>query len=352
MTATTLDQPPATLDQPATEPASAPIAADAAVDLHLHTLASDGAWTPAALVDQLLAENITVAAVCDHDTQRSVLETTRRAEKRGIRIIPGVEVTTSWNNRQWHLLVYGIRPDRADPDAAAFRGVLAELDARLSWLGEDARQRFERSGRPLTAIEEFVGGRSLWPYHVLRAAIREGHAANLKTAAELTRQLGGDFTADLPLGRVVEAAHQAGGICVIAHPGRGDTVGIMTETDLEAMLAEGIAIDGLEAHYRSYTEEVTGQYRELAARHDLLISCGSDSHAPKQPVDPRSYRAAWCADLLGRLGIAVAAPEPDGPVWTPGMPLANQPPPTPPAEPTTDGGAPVVADAMPKTVSV
>ncbi|MDQ3412765.1 MAG: PHP domain-containing protein [Chloroflexota bacterium] len=302
-----------------------------AVDLHLHTLASDGAWTPAALVDQLVAEGIRVAAVCDHDTQRSVLETMRRAERRGIHIIPGVEITTNWRDRQWHLLVYGIRPDRADEAAAPFRAVLAELDARLAWLGEDARQRFERSGRKLASLEEIVGGRPLWPYHVLRAAIREGHAANLKTAAELTRQLGGDFNADLPLARVVEAAHQAGGLCVVAHPGRGDTVGVMTEADLEAMLAAGIAIDGLEGHYRSYTDQQTAEYREMAVRHGLLISCGSDSHAAKQPVDPKPWRAIWCADLLRRLGLEVA-PLPDGePVWEAGMPLATKPEPPPDA---------------------
>jgi predicted metal-dependent phosphoesterase TrpH len=317
---------------------------DDAVDLHLHTLASDGAWTPAALVDQLVAEEIKVAAVCDHDTQRSVLETMRRAERRGIHIIPGVEITTRWRDRQWHLLVYGVRPDRADEAAAPFRAVLSELDAKLAWLGEDARCRFEQSGRSLPSVEEFAGGRPLWPYHVLRSAIREGHAPNLMRAAELTRQLGGDFNADLPLPRVVEAAHDAGGVCVIAHPGRGDSIGVMTEADLEAMLAEGIAIDGLEGHYRSYSDQQTAEYREMATRHGLLISCGSDSHASKHPVDPRPWRAIWCADLLRRLGIEVA-PLPEGaPVWEAGMPLATKPePPTdgkPESGPATDGTEP------------
>src|SRR5687768_9128977 len=123
------------------------------VDLHLHTLASDGAWSPAALVDHLAAEGFRVAAVCDHDTQRSVLEATRRAARRGIRIVPGVEVTTRWRDRQWHLLVYGIRPDRADEAAAPFRAALADLDALLLGLAEDARQRLEASGRPLPSLE-------------------------------------------------------------------------------------------------------------------------------------------------------------------------------------------------------
>jgi hypothetical protein len=235
--------------------------------------------------------------------------------------------------------VYGVRPDRTDEAAAPFRAVLAELDARLAWLGEDARRRFEQSGRPLPSIEEFAGGRPLWPYHVLRSAIREGHAKNLTTAAELTRQLGGDFNADLPLERVVSAAREAGGVTVIAHPGRGDSVGIVSEDDLKGMLAEGIAIDGLEAHYRSHTDEITAQYRDMANRYGLLISTGSDSHAAKQPVDPRPWRAIWAADLLGLLGIEVL-PLPDGaPVWEAGMPLATKPEPPAPAK-EKDGDSP------------
>lgn len=303
------------------------------VDLHLHTLASDGAWTPAALVDHLAAGGFRVAAVCDHDTQRSVLETTRRASRRGIRIVPGVEVTTRWNERQVHLLVYGIRPDRGDAAAATFRGVLAELDALLLGMAEDARQRLEASGRALPCLEEIAAGRPLWPFHVLSAMIREGHVANLKTAAELVTELGGGFNADLPLPDVVSAAHEAGGICVVAHPGRADSIGAITADDLAAMVAE-IPIDGLEAHYRSYTDEQTALYRDLARQHGLLISCGSDSHAPKHPVDPRPWRAAWSADLLGRLGIEVALEASLDEVWQPGMdPLA-----VPPVAAATAGG--------------
>ena len=78
---------------------AAPLAPTDKVDLHLHTLASDGAWTPAALVDHLAAEGFRAVAVCDHDTQRSVPEVMRRAARRRIVVIPGVEVTTRWRDR-------------------------------------------------------------------------------------------------------------------------------------------------------------------------------------------------------------------------------------------------------------
>jgi hypothetical protein len=331
---------------PAAVDPSAPLRHDDRIDLHLHTLASDGHWTPATLVDHLAANDFRVAAVCDHDTQRSVAETTRRATRRGIKIVPGVEVTTRWNGRQWHLLVYNIAPNRSDEASRGFRSVLADLDGRLTELAEDARSRIEASGRALPCLEEIAASRPLWPYHVLCAAIREGHAKNLKTAAELVVELGGGFSADEPLERVVAAAHEADGLCMMAHPGRSDNVGVMTEADLDVMLRE-IPLDGLEAHYRSYTDEQTALYRRLAEERGLLISCGSDSHAPQQPVDPRPWRAAWAAALLDRLGIAVEPVPDDESVWAPGLD-AHAVPPKPASEEAP--AADVEAAAQPPAV--
>jgi predicted metal-dependent phosphoesterase TrpH len=268
------------------------------------------------LIDHLAERGFRVAAVCDHDTQRSVAETMRLGQERGITVIPGVEMTTRWADRQWHLLVYGVAPDRTDPAAAPFKAALTEVDALLQNAAVDAWKRIEASGRALPSLAEVMAGRPLWPFHVLSSAIKEGHVKNLTEAANLVVELGGTFSADLPLERVVAAAHEAGGVCVVAHPGRSDSVGVMTETDLDKMLAE-IPIDGLEAHYRSYTDEQTALYRRLAEERGLLIACGSDSHAPKQPVDPRPWHAAWCAGLLARLGIEVLPEE--GPPWTTGM---------------------------------
>lgn len=300
-------------------------AADA-VDLHLHTLASDGFWTPAELIDHLADNGFKVAAICDHDSQRSVPEGTRLGAERGVTIIPGVEMTTWWNERQWHLLVYGFTPGRSDGAAAAFQSCLDDVAEILRTRAEDARERIEASGKAMPSFEEVRADRPLTPFHVLSAAIKDGHYPGLKEAAEGVIALGGNFTADLPLARVVAAAHDAGAICVMAHPGRGDSVGVMTAADLDKMLAEGIAIDGLEAHYRSYTDAQTSEYRAMAIERGLLISCGSDSHAKNVPVDPRPWQAAWCADLLGRLGINVEGVA--DPVWT-----ASPPPPEPVAEP-------------------
>ncbi len=303
------------------------LAAGDPIDLHLHTLASDGFWTPSGLIDHLAGGGFKVAAVCDHDTQRSVTEATRLGAERGIRVIPGVEMTCGWRERQWHVLIYGIGPERDDADSAAFRACLADIDQALQELADDAKRRIEDSGRALPSLEEFRAGRPLWPFHVLSTAIKENHVKNLKEAAELVVALGGRFTTDLPLARVVDAAHQAGGVAVMAHPGRADAVGIVTAADFDEMAAEGIEIDGLEGHYRSYTDAQTTFYRQMAEERGMVISCGSDSHAPNLPVNPRPWRAEWAEQLLSRFGIAVVHPD-DTPVWQEGTDPLVAPPET------------------------
>ncbi|MGD9711591.1 MAG: PHP domain-containing protein [Thermomicrobiales bacterium] len=305
------------------------------IDLHLHTLASDGFWVPDSLTTYLAANNFRVAAVCDHDSQKSVAEAISLGRERGIVVVPGVEVTCRWEERQLHILVYGIRPDRTDELAAPFLELMREIDEQLNINALDARERFIASGRDLPSLEEIRDGRVLWPFHVLSAVIQDKHAPNLKESAEMLVSLGGTFTADLPLEDVVNAAHAAGGLCVIAHPGREDAVGVVTEADLDRMM-QTVSLDGLEAHYRSHTAEQTALYRQMAIDKGMVISAGSDSHAPGKPVDPIPWRAAWSAQLLGMLGFDVESEEGSGPVWTPDM----EPVPAKPATPEPDAAEP------------
>lgn len=316
------------------------LAADAAVDLHLHTYASDGFWDPTALVSYLAEHGFAVAAVCDHDTQDSVLEVIAVGETRGVRIVPGTEVTVRWGERQWHLLVYGIRPDDARPEARPFLTLMADQDARFKALAVDARRRVEASGRPIPSVEKEINSLTLMPVHILRSMITDKHVPRLKEAAELVVELGGNFTTDTPLAEVVDAAHQAGGICILAHPGRADLGPALTGETLDQMLAKA-PIDGLEGHYRTYSDADTQRYRTMAEERGLAIGIGSDSHAPGAPVDPRPWRAAWGKALLERLGFAVEDPA-GGPAWEPGMdPLAIIPKteevdPTPVSRETTE----------------
>ncbi|MCS7050779.1 MAG: PHP domain-containing protein, partial [Thermomicrobium sp.] len=142
------------------------------------------------------------------------------------------------------------------------------------------------------------------PYHVLSTLIREGYATNLATAHELTKRYDEPMTVDVPLERAVRAAHAAGGVCILAHPGRDDGEGTLTIDVLEHLLTE-IPIDGLEAYYRSHTAEQTGLFTAWCEQFGLVTSAGSDSHAPGQPVDPIPYQAERINGLLRRVGLSV-----------------------------------------------
>jgi predicted metal-dependent phosphoesterase TrpH len=310
---------------------------DTPVDLHLHTYASDGFWSPSDLIDHLVSAGIAVAAVCDHDTQDSVLEAIALAERRGVRIVPGTEVTARWGGRQWHLLVYGIRPDDERPEARRFLDLMAEHDRRFMALAVDARRRVEISGRPLPSVAKEVGERKMMPVHILRAMIADRHVPRLKEAAELVVALGGNFTYDTPLAEVVAVAHEAGGVCILAHPGRADLGPALTAKTLDQMLKEA-PIDGIEGHYRTYTDADTARYRKMAETRGLLIGTGSDSHAPGHPVDPRPWRAAWGRALLTRLGFTVGD-APDGIDWAPGMDPLNATPPKRQRKPAAERSA-------------
>jgi len=161
--------------------------------------------------------------------------------------------------------------------------------------------------------------------HILRAMIADKHVPRLKEAAELVVELGGNFTYDTPLEDVVRVVHEAGGVTVLAHPGRADLGPALTAKTLDQLLRD-VPIDGIEGHYRTYTDVDTARYRKMAESRGLLIGTGSDSHGPGAPVDPRPWRAVWGNELLVRLGFDVGDPD-DGVVWAPGMDPLNAKPP-------------------------
>lgn len=287
----------------ATEPASADplttIRSNSTVDLHLHTTVSDGRWTPETLVAKVAAIGIRVMAIADHDALDSVAPTRRLAEARGIALVSGVEVTTRWDGRQWHLLVYG---------AASERGPLRELVDRQRQRHIDAATkaivRLRRGGYAVPSLDAAIGGRPPLPIYVMDALIRDNLAPNMLAANRLVaEELGVPFYIDVPLEEAVVAAHAAGGVAILAHPGRDEGAGILAPERLARMLAVA-PLDGLEVHYPTHSFAQIIEYATLADRHGLLRSCGSDSHGPARPRDPFPYHASLITPLLKRLGFS------------------------------------------------
>ena len=104
---------------------------------------------------------------------------------------------------------------------------------------------------------------------------------------------------------IVEAAHQSGAVCLIAHPGRGDGFACFDAPQLDRLRA-AVEIDGLEVYHPSHTPEAAAAFLAYARAHHLLVSAGSDSHGKPEQM-PITYRAEICRDLLERLGVAIRA---------------------------------------------
>lgn len=271
--------------------------ARSAVDLHLHTRASDGGWAPEALAERVVAAGIGVMAVADHDTFAAVGPVTASAAAYGVVVVPAVELTTSWDGRQWHLLVYG-----AEFDGTRLGRLIEDLRRRQVDAAWQAIAALRAGGFDVPSLEGVIDGREPLPIYVMSALMRDKYAASHLAANEfVTRRLGIPFYFDVPLASAVDAAHAAGGVAVLAHPGRFEPEPLAAER--LARLLDHAPIDGLEVYYPTHTTEQTAYYEELVRHHGLVASCGSDSHGPGRPRDPIAYPPEQAATLLELVGF-------------------------------------------------
>ena len=245
-----------------------------AADLHLHTSASDGRLTTAALVGRAAAAGVQVLAVTDHDTTASVAQAQALARQCGIEAISGIEITAVETSGDVHVLGYFLDPDHAGLAAFLATQRAARL-ARVEAIGE----RLAALGMPIdTAPLLFEarqqGGRSIGRPQVARAMVAAGHVASTREAFD--RWLGNDLPAFVPRPgvtsvEVIGIIHDAGGLASIAHPAKsiGD--------DRLARLCDA-GLDALEAFHPDHDAAAVAHYQQLAARLGLLLTGGSDFH--------------------------------------------------------------------------
>ena len=275
------------------------LAADAAIDLHLHTTYSDGRWTPEPLLEHLLHEGFGLAAISDHDRADIVTGLQELAVDKHMPMLVAVEMTTTWKGEMTDLLCYGF-----DPSQNTLNDLAQDLLRRQQENSREVYESLQRQGcaLPTEALAAILAKSSAEQPHALVALLKE-HNPDLENPemGKMLMEAGLTFVTNEPAA-VVEAAHQSGGVCLLAHPGRED--GFMTfDVPLLDEFREEAPIDGLEVYYPLHTPDQTEMYREYAQRHDLLTSAGSDSHGPDKP--PIKYRAELSRGLLERLGIQV-----------------------------------------------
>jgi predicted metal-dependent phosphoesterase TrpH len=244
-------------------------------DLHIHTIASDGCWTPTEVVTRVRAAGIGLFAVSDHDALVSVGPTARLARQAGLAFLPAVEASALVDGTGVHVLAYGIDP--ADP---ALTELMEANTARLKWLNEETLRRLAGAGYPvdLEAYSDYRcsptrGGWKALNFLIDGGLCRDVHDFFDRLFVDPVRPPQPDFPHPAEAAAVIRAA---GGLPVLAHPGASLRGRDVDERTLAPFLEFGIA--GLECYSSYHDAATTEACLAFCARHDLLVTGGSDSH--------------------------------------------------------------------------
>ncbi|VTU01903.1 php domain protein : Uncharacterized protein OS=Chlorobium tepidum (strain ATCC 49652 / DSM 12025 / TLS) GN=CT0328 PE=4 SV=1: PHP [Gemmataceae bacterium] len=255
-------------------------------DLHTHTTASDGEFTPSQVAAHARQAGVAAVAVTDHDTLAGVAEAQAAAPE--LDVIAGVEISTSFNGREFHLLGYFVRTDHA------------ELNAALARVCERRRDRFREfvecirgGGRNIPAdrvalveqASESLGRRHVAQLLVACGAARHRTEAFQRFVGPVRNEVGPKVL--LPVEEAIHLVHAAGGVASLAHPPAD------LDDDTFRTLA-GYGLDALEAEYPWGRNSRTNALREAASRYGFAVSGGSDCHGP----DPQHR-------MVGTHGISV-----------------------------------------------
>jgi predicted metal-dependent phosphoesterase TrpH len=244
------------------------------IDLHLHTTASDGRLTPAQLVARAKAAGLTTISITDHDTVAALAEVTDLARAIGIRVVPGIEITSVDDGRDVHMLGYFFDPQSATL-AALLERQRALRVARVREIGERlAALNMPIDVEPVLLAAAAKPGSSVGRPQVARELMRVGYVASVQEAFDVWLAAGRPAfvprTGPSPAS-VVDAIHEAGGLASMAHPG-------VTKRDelIPPLIDHGM--DAIEVYHTDHTPQAQQGYQGTAERHGILVTGGSDFH--------------------------------------------------------------------------
>jgi len=243
------------------------------VDLHIHSTASDGALSPEEVVGESVRRGLSVIALTDHDTVNGVAPALAAAEAfPGLRVVPGVELSTDVAQGEVHILGYFI--DYSD----------GELLARLGRMRNSRRERAQEMIARLgdlgvnidwSRVQEIAGEGSVGRPHLAQAMVEGGYVGSLKEAFNSYIGRGGPAYVErrkLTPAAAVELILRVRGLPVLAHP--------LTVADPETLVIElkSAGLIGIEVYYKDYSAADVGKLLSLAESHQLAVTGGSDYH--------------------------------------------------------------------------
>jgi len=252
------------------------------IDLHTHSTASDGSYSPAEVVRLAKEGGLAAMALTDHDTVDGLPEAMAAGEEFGVEVIPGVEISAQFPGGTMHILGLFVEyhNGRLDQRLAVLKQARIDRNPRII-------AKLNALGIPITMarVDRISGGGQVGRPHIARALMEAGYVQDLQEAFD--KYLGWHRPAYVskfrfPPDQALAMIREAQGIPVLAHP---FTLGLGSASALKNLVIElkGLGLAGLEVYYSEHTPEQEALYLKLARELDLQISGGSDFHGLNKP---------------------------------------------------------------------
>lgn len=254
---------------------------DRFVDLHTHTVASDGSMTPAELIRHATERGLACVAVTDHDSVEGLDEAESTAKETGIELIPAIEFSVQ-SDTETHILGYGI--DRRNP---TLQRILREVRECRTERTETTARNLRSLGFDITVeeVEPLAPSGLIGRAHFASLMVQKGYVSSVREAFDKYLASGRPAfcnTQRLNAAEAVDLIHEAGGGAFVAHL----HLIRMEDEPLFAFLRrlkEENGLDGIEGYYTDYTPDMQDKYQGMAKKLDLMLSGGTDFHAKMKP---------------------------------------------------------------------
>ena len=251
------------------------------IDLHIHSTASDGSYTPAEILNLIKEFNICAFSITDHDTIDGNREILNSGLSESDNFLTGVEISSFppepfKSSGSFHILGYGFDINDTELNMALkkFQTAREERNPRII----STLNSLDIDISMAEVIEEAGGGLIGRP-HMASVLLKKGHVGSIKEAFDTLLAKGRPAFVDkyrVNAENAIALINNAGGVAVLAHPVTMEMAYGETEALLKTLSEMGLG--GIEAHYSNHSQEATKIYSMLARNTGLLVTGGSDFH--------------------------------------------------------------------------
>ena len=252
------------------------------IDLHTHTTHSDGSASPEELIGAARLNGARAVAITDHDTVGSFAGAREASQRFGIEFVPGIEISAEFALGTMHILGYCV-----DETSARLTHELDELKRAREERNPRIASRLQSLGLDISydEVAQVAGNEIVGRPHFARLMVEKGYVASIQEAFDRFLRKGAAAyveKARLSPADAIALIRAAGGVAVLAHPYQLNLSSPERVDELVGQLAE-FGLDGIEAIYSRHSVAERASYAEVAARHNLLVTGGSDYHGSYKP---------------------------------------------------------------------